>query len=132
MNNPIILFDGICNLCNSSINFIIKHDKRKQFRFASLQSNFAKEILTKYNCSEIDLNTVVLIQSDKVYLKSSAVIKILQQLNSLSKLAVVFFLIPEFIRDNIYDFMASKRYKYFGKRDICIVHDEEIKTLFLE
>jgi len=128
----IILFDGVCNLCNSSVNFIIKHDKKEQFIFASLQSDAAKEILLQFKTKKINLDSILLVDGEKIYEKSSAVLLILKQLNKGFKLLYYFIIIPNFIRDWVYNVIAKNRYKWFGKKEECIIPTSETKKKFLE
>jgi len=135
MNNfngkSVILFDGVCNLCNSSVNFIIKQDKKEHFLFASLQSDAAKEILLQLNSKIIELDSIILIEDEKVYEKSTAVLKITKHLDKLYYLLYYFIVLPVFIRNWIYNFIAKNRYKWFGKRESCMIPSLEIKNRFL-
>jgi len=128
----IILFDGVCNLCNSSVNFIIKHDKKSQFLFASLQSDAAKEILLQFQTKKITLDSIILIENNTVYEKSTAALKIAKQLNSSYKLLYGFILIPRFIRDWVYNYIAKNRYKWYGKKEKCMIASSEVINRFLE
>ncbi len=132
MNNSIILFDGVCNLCNASINFIIKRDKKRIFRYTPLQSNEGKKLLDKYSLISNELNTVILIEENTVYTKSTAFIEITKSLSGAWKIARILKIIPKNIRDFLYDIIAGKRYKWFGKRNECIIPNENYKDLFLE
>lgn len=129
--NSIILFDGVCNLCNFFINFLIDRDPHKQFRFASLQSDIAKEILLKHNLSEDELDSVVLIQRQGVYIKSDAVLQILNSLSFPWHLTRIFMILPRGIRDRIYDWVAKNRLRWFGKRDTCRMPESDTKERFL-
>ncbi len=128
----IILFDGVCNLCNSSVNFIIDRDKNKLFRFASLQSEAGKDLLKKFNSDSENLDSVVVITNGKLHKKSSAALKIASMLPAPYPLASAFLIIPPFIRDKIYDYIAANRYKWFGKKDSCRMPDADLKSRFLE
>ena len=129
-NKPIIFFDGICNLCNASVQFVIKRDKKKQFLFASLQSDVAKNILLQKKY-EINLNTIVLLKKDHIYKKSDAALMILKELGFPYNLFYGFKIIPKFIRDFVYDVIAKYRYQWFGKRATCMVPTKEIKERFI-
>lgn len=135
MNNfegkSIIFFDGVCNLCNSSVNFIIKHDKKKQFLFASLQSDVAKEILLQYNSKKIMLDSIILLENGLIYEKSTAALKISKHLNHGFYLLFIFIFIPKFFRDSIYTYIAKNRYKWYGKKDSCMIPTKELKDRFL-
>ena len=130
-NKSIILFDGVCNLCNASVNFIIKHDKKAHFKFASLQSDAAKEILLQYNSKKINLDSIILIENNAVYEKSTAALKISKNLTGGFKLLYALIIIPKFIRDWVYYFIAENRYKWFGKKESCMIPSPEIKSRFL-
>jgi len=127
----VILFDGVCNLCNGLVKFIIKRDKKKRFRFAALQSNYAKYIEKKYGLNLTDLNTVILIKDSKVYTKSSAVLHIAQGLGLPYSLAICFFIIPPFIRNHVYSFVAKNRYRWFGQQSFCFTPSQELKDRFI-
>ena len=135
MNNysgkSIILFDGVCNLCNSSVNFILKHDKKKRFIFTSLQSDAAKKILLQFTIKKINLDSIILIENGKVYEKSTAALKILKHLYNGYQLLYAFIIIPKFIRDWVYIIIAQNRYKWFGKKEECMFPTSEIKSRFL-
>lgn len=127
----IILFDGVCNLCNSSVQFVIRNDKKKLFQFASLQSNSGKALLEKYGLNSNDLNTFVLIHNDKAYTQSTAALNVAGQLSGAVKLLTFFKIVPPYIRDIVYKFIAKNRYKWFGQRDACMIPTPELKSRFL-
>lgn len=130
-NKSIILFDGVCNLCNASVIFIIKHDKKAQFLFASLQSDAAKEILLQYNSKKIKIDSIVLIQNNEIYEKSSAALRIAKALSGGFKSLYLFIIIPKFIRDFGYDYIAKNRYKWYGQKETCMIPTSEIKNRFI-
>jgi predicted DCC family thiol-disulfide oxidoreductase YuxK len=136
MNNlnakSIVLFDGLCNLCNLSVAFIIQHDKKEQFLFASLQSDAAKQILLQFDLKKLNFDSIVLVANENIYEKSSAVLKIAKQLSGGIKLLYALIVFPQMIRDWVYDYIAKNRYKWFGKKDNCMVPSEEIKSRFLD
>lgn len=127
----IILFDGVCNLCNSSVNFIIDHDKKNVFRFASLQSDAGQTLLKKFNLNVKDFNSIILVENDKFYERSSAVLKIVKKFPGLWKLLYLFIIIPPPVRNFVYDIIADNRYKWFGKKESCRVPTPELKEKFL-
>jgi predicted DCC family thiol-disulfide oxidoreductase YuxK len=127
---PTILFDGVCNLCNHSVQFIIRHDPRSKFRFAALQSGFGMAQLAHFGIAPGMLNTVILIQHGKAYQKSNAVLEIAKNLSGLWPAMYIFKLIPRFIRDGVYDLIAKNRYKLFGRRDECMIPTPELKSRF--
>lgn len=128
----IILFDGICNLCNASVNFIIKNDKKKFFVFASLQSDVAKEILLQFSAKKLNLDSIIYIENGALYEKSTAALKIAKQLRFPWPIFYLFIIIPPFIRDKIYNLIAKNRYKWFGKKDSCMIPTPDLKSLFLD
>ncbi len=131
-NKKIILFDGVCNLCNTWIQFVIKHDKKDVFRFAALQSEFGKNIIKEINIDTSKIDSIILYESKNVYYyKSDAVIKIAQNLGFGYNLLVVFKIIPKIIRNYIYDFIAKNRYKWFGRKESCMIPSPELKAKFL-
>jgi len=129
--NAIILFDGLCNLCNSTVQFIIRHDPKVRFHFAPLQSGFAQHLLSKLQHNIPPYSSIVLIADEKVRTKSTAALKICGQLSGGWKLALIFLIIPRFIRDGVYDFVARHRYRWFGKRQECMLPAPELKKRFL-
>ena len=131
IQKPLLLFDGVCNLCNSSVQSVIKYDTKKQFLFASLQSDAAKEILLQFGETNLKLDSVILIYNNKIYSKSSAILKITQLLGGFYSLNIIFYSIPKFIRDKMYDYVAKNRYKWYGKRESCMLPNEELKNRFL-
>lgn len=130
-NNSIILFDGVCNLCNSSVQFIIRHDPKKLFLFASLQSDAASEILLQFPFKKMDLTSIVFIEDDQIYVESTAVLKITRKLKGGYSLLYGFIIIPRFIRDWVYQQLANNRYQWFGKKDQCMVPTADLKDRFL-
>ena len=131
MPSPVVLFDGVCNLCNSSVQFLIRNDKKKQLRFASLQSDFGQEVLRKFNLPQTDFNSFVLLEGEKVYLRSSAALRIAYYLGGFWKIFQIFWIIPPFIRNAIYNFIAQNRYKWFGKKTECMMPSPELRERFL-
>ncbi len=129
--NPIILFDGICNLCNSSVQFVLKHDKQGVFRFASLQSEAGQLLLQKYNLPHSNFNSFVLIEDDKVFLKSTAALKVAKRMSGATKYLYAFIIVPAFIRDAIYNVIANNRYKWFGKKESCMIPTPALQSRFL-
>lgn len=115
----IILFDGYCNLCNTTLRFIIKRDKKKEFQYFPLQSQETKNLLEKLSLPELNTDTVILVEKGKVYYKSDAILHILNKLGKGYKLLLVFRILPKQFRDKVYDWIASNRYKWFGKKDQC-------------
>lgn len=131
-NTHIILFDGMCNLCNGFVQFLIKRDKKVKFKFASLQSVSGQSLLLKFGLPTDDFNSFVYIKGNHYFAKSAAGLNVLKDLGGLWQFFYAFIVIPGFIRDFIYGFIAKKRYKLFGKRDSCMIPTQEIKQRFLE
>ncbi len=128
----LILFDGVCNLCNSSVQYVIKHDKNNQFLFTALQSDTGKEIIEKFNIDTAKTDSVLLYVPEKgIDYKSSAALKIASKLGFPRNLMSVFFIVPSFIRNWVYDFIAKNRYKWYGKKDACMIPTPELKSKFL-
>jgi predicted DCC family thiol-disulfide oxidoreductase YuxK len=115
----VILFDGVCNLCNSAVNWIIDHDKKNLFHFSSLQSTYGKEIVARSGIQGDYLNTIILADGEKLYFRSTAVLKILKDLGGINALAYIFIIVPPFIRNFFYNIVARNRYRWFGKRAEC-------------
>ena len=129
--HSIILFDGVCNLCNSSVNFVIKRDKKDQFRFGALQEEPGKSLLEKYHIDPKKTDSIVLIENERAYIKSTAALRVSRKLGGLYPLAYGFIIIPEFIRNWVYDIVARNRYKWYGKKDSCMIPTPELKQKFL-
>ena len=127
----VILFDGVCNLCNGFVQFVIRHDRRGYFHFAALQSETGRQLLQGVHFSDSAADTVVLIQNGKFYLRSTAALKILRRLSGFWPLAYVAILLPAFLRDFIYIVVAKNRYRWFGKQESCLLPTPELKTRFL-
>jgi predicted DCC family thiol-disulfide oxidoreductase YuxK len=127
----IILFDGVCNFCNWSVQFVMDRDAQKQFYFASLQSDTGQALLERFGLKDADIDSVVFIQGDKAYVKSSAALKIASQLDGWIKVMGIFRIIPSFISDFVYDIIAANRYRWFGKREHCMIPTREQRAQFL-
>jgi predicted DCC family thiol-disulfide oxidoreductase YuxK len=131
MMEPVILFDGVCNLCNHSVQFILKRDPEGYYKFASLQGETGQKLLKQYGFSS-ELNSFVLIENDKVYVKSGAALHVCRNLIGAWKLLTILRIIPPFIRDFFYDIVANNRYKWFGKKESCMLPSAEWKKRFLD
>ncbi|WP_254529223.1 thiol-disulfide oxidoreductase DCC family protein [Natrinema gelatinilyticum] len=133
-DNPVILFDGVCNLCNGFVQFILPRDTDGIFRFASLQSDVGRELLAEHGLPTDELESLVLIEGDDSYVKSDAVIRIARLLGGMYSLLGPFRLVPKAIRDRAYDFVAARRYRWFGKNDQCAMppRDVDAGARFLE
>ncbi len=131
IDKAIIFFDGVCNLCNSSVQFIIKHDKKHHFVFAALQSDVARDILLHYPTKITKKDSILLLQNNQLYSESSAVLRILKQFSLFWYGFQLFWIVPKFLRDIIYRFIAKNRYSWFGKRSSCMVPTKDILKKFL-
>ncbi|MDF1546177.1 MAG: thiol-disulfide oxidoreductase DCC family protein [Bacteroidales bacterium] len=127
----IVLFDGVCNLCNGGVQFIIKRDKKNIFKFAALQSEFGQAQLVKYKLDTSSFDSFILIKNEAIFQKSTAALKIAKELKSGWQFFYVFIIIPAFIRDWLYDRVAKNRYRMFGKKDSCMIPTPELKAKFL-
>ena len=132
INHPVILFDGVCNLCSASVQYVIKHDPKKNFRFASLQSSFGEKILLRFNLPLNNYNSFILYANDKIYTRSTAALFVTKELSGLIKLLYVFIIVPKFIRDAVYNIIAKNRYKWFGRKNECWIPTTELKNLFYD
>jgi predicted DCC family thiol-disulfide oxidoreductase YuxK len=128
----ILLFDGVCNLCNGLVQFIIKRDKKAIFTFASLQSEYGQSVLRKYGLPQTEYNSLVYLRNNTLYLKSSASLLILKDLKGIWSIFYIFIGVPKFLRDPIYTFISRNRYRFFGKRDVCMIPTLEIQNRFIE
>ncbi|QEC67021.1 DUF393 domain-containing protein [Panacibacter ginsenosidivorans] len=130
-DHPVILFDGVCNLCSSSVQFVIKHDPKRQFRYASLQSDYGQRVLKKFGLPENELNSFILLENEKIYTRSAGALRVTKKLSGLWPLLYGFIIVPPFIRNAVYTYIAQHRYKWFGKKEVCWVPTTELKQLFL-
>lgn len=125
-----VLFDGVCNVCNNWVKFIIKRDPKGIFRFASLQSDEGQAILRAHD-QKISLDSIVFVQNGKVYTESTAILQIFRKLTGMWKVLSVFRIIPKFIRDAFYHWFAKNRYRWFGQQESCMIPTPEIRQRFL-
>lgn len=128
---PIILFDGVCNFCNNSVNFVIIRDPKSVFKFATLQGCVAQQILKSYNLDNAEMNSFVLIENDKIYTKSTAVLRVCRRLKGLWPLMYGFIIVPKLIRNGIYNWIAKNRYTWFGKKEVCMIPSPDVSARFL-
>jgi predicted DCC family thiol-disulfide oxidoreductase YuxK len=132
-DHPIVLFDGVCNLCESTVRFIIRRDRHAEFRFAVLQSNVAQKLMSDYRYTEGELNSVLLVADNVLYRKSSAGLQIAKRLDGAWPLLYyLFFWVPRFITDPIYDFIGNRRYDWFGKKEECWIPTDDLRRRFLD
>lgn len=128
----VILFDGVCNLCNGFVQFLIVRDRKRRFRYASLQSEVGQALMQSVGLPVDEINTVVLLEGGKAYTHSDVALRVARQMGGLWPLAVLFYIVPKFIRDAVYNWIARNRYRWFGKRESCMVPTPELKSLFLD
>jgi predicted DCC family thiol-disulfide oxidoreductase YuxK len=130
-NHPILFFDGVCNLCDASVQRVIKADKKGVFRFASLQSEAAQEMLADSDLNPTELKSVILLHQDRFYTRSNAVLESARLLGGGWSLLYVFKIIPPFLRNAAYVLIARNRYRWFGKKDACMIPTPDLKSRFL-
>lgn len=128
----LILFDGVCNLCNGFVNFIIPRDRDNKFQFGSLQTERVKAILSQYQHAPNYLSTVILLEDEKIYTQSTAVLRILRRMGGAWALLYGFIILPKPIRDFFYNLVAKHRYKLFGRKDSCMLPTPGLKARFVE
>lgn len=131
LNKSVILFDGVCNLCNSSIDFIIKRDKKDRFKVGALQEAAGKELLSKFKVNPEYLDSLVLIEGEEIYFRSTAALRIARNLSGLWPLFYGFIVLPSSIRDGIYDWIGKNRYRWFGKKNTCRLPTPEERAKFI-
>jgi predicted DCC family thiol-disulfide oxidoreductase YuxK len=127
-NHPIIFYDGVCGLCNKSVQFLIKRDRMQKLRYAALQSHIA----SAYLGDNITFDSFILYENGKMYKQSTAALKALAHLGGWWKLSTILFIVPLILRDAVYDFVARKRYKWFGKYDSCKIPTPDQRKLFID
>ncbi len=131
MQHSIVFFDGVCNLCTGSVKFVIKRDSKDKFRFAALQSDAAQQQLRPFGLSLNELNTILLLEQGRVYQRSAAALRIARRLDGAWPLLYGFMIVPAFIRDFVYNQIASRRYRVWGREESCMVPSAELKAKFL-
>ena len=127
----VILFDGVCNFCNNSINFAIKRDKKNQLKFAAMQSTAGIQLMEQYGLPVKDMQSFVFIENGVAHNRSTAALNVCKYLNAGWSLLFVFIIVPKFFRDGVYNFIAKNRYKWFGKQNECMVPTAAIRSKFL-
>lgn len=131
-NKKIILFDGVCNLCNSAVQFVIQHDKKDVFRFVALQSEIGQEILNHIGINQMNIDSIILYEPGVAYYyKSSAALEIAKNLSGFWHLGTIFKIIPTGFSNKIYDYIAKNRYKWFGKMESCMLPTKELQSKFI-
>jgi predicted DCC family thiol-disulfide oxidoreductase YuxK len=127
----VLLFDGVCNLCNASVKWVILRDKKGVFKFAPIQSETGQSLLKRFGLDNQPLDSVILIANNKAYIKSDAAIRVMTELGGIGILSRVFLLIPRKLRNIVYDWVANNRYRWFGKQEQCLLPQPEWKDRFL-
>ena len=133
IDKQLILFDGVCNLCNSSVLYVIKRDKKNKFLFAPLQSEVGKDIIKKFNIDTENTDSILLYnpKNDNISYQSTAALIVAKQLGFPNNLLAVFLIVPVFIRNWVYKYIAKNRYKWFGKKDVCMIPTPELEAKFI-
>jgi len=131
-SHSIVLFDGVCNLCSASVQFIIGRDSAKRFKFASIQSDIGQKLINRYGLTANQLSSVILIENDKAYVRSTAALRIAKKLNGLWSQLGFLLVVPTFVRDFFYNLVASNRYRLFGRRDECMLPTPDVRERFLQ
>ena len=131
INSPILLFDGVCNLCNASVQWVLKHDKKALFRFAALQSATGQSLLQRSGLSPENFDTVVLLDGDQVFTRSDAALEIARRIGGVWSLLAAFRILPRPIRNAVYDWVARHRYRWFGKTESCMIPRPEWTNRFV-
>lgn len=130
-DHPVILFDGVCNFCNGVVNFTIRQDKKGVFRFAALQSPAGQQLLKQYGLPTHAFDSFILIDKGKAYKSSTAGLKLYSGLPWYWRWTQVFWVVPRFLRDAVYNTIARNRYKWFGRQEQCMVPTQELRNRFL-
>lgn len=132
IDKQVILFDGVCNLCSSVVQFVIKHDKKNVFQFASLQSGVGQSLLAKFNLPTNNFNSFILYKNKKIFTKSTAALMVAKELSGGWSLLYYFIVIPAFIRNPVYNVIADNRYRWFGKKEACWLPSPDLRARFLD
>ena len=132
-NKKLILFDGVCNLCNASVQYVIKHDKNNLFLFTALQSEVGKNIIEHYTIDTSKMDSIILFTPGKgMHYKSTAALKVASQLGFPTNVFAIFLIVPNFIRNWVYDYIAKNRYKWYGKKESCMIPTPELRSKFFK
>jgi predicted DCC family thiol-disulfide oxidoreductase YuxK len=129
--DQLVLFDGVCNLCSALVQFVIRHDPAAKFRFAAIQSEIGGEIFQSHGLDPADLQTFVFVAEGKMFLRSDAAIEVVSRFGGAWRIFRIFQFVPKVLRDSIYSFIARNRYRWFGRKEVCMVPTAEIKERFL-
>ena len=127
----VVLFDGVCNLCNGFVQFVVARDPHARFRFAALSSDAAQSLLRESGVRLPIPDSMALVEDGRVYLRSDAPLRIARGLTFPWPLAAAFLVVPRFVRDGVYNLIAARRYRWFGRKDVCMVPTAELRSRFL-
>jgi predicted DCC family thiol-disulfide oxidoreductase YuxK len=130
ISSPVVLFDGVCKLCNGSVSFILRRDRKGRLKLAPLQSDYGRQVLTSHEMQSNPMNSIMLLEGTKLTTKSTAIIRIAKYLDGAWPLCLIFLIVPRLIRDFLYDIVAKNRYRWFGKYDTCRLPDPEYEDRF--
>jgi predicted DCC family thiol-disulfide oxidoreductase YuxK len=131
-HGPVLLFDGVCNLCNASVQFVIDRDPEARFRFAALQSDIGRELAEGCGIDVEALDSLVLVEEGRCYTRSSAALRVARRLSGGWPILAAFSVVPRPLRDVVYDFIAARRYRWFGKEEACRIPTPELRARFLD
>ncbi len=131
IKSPVLLFDGVCNLCNASVQWVLKRDPKGVFRFAALQSDAGRALLRQSGLSSENFDTVVLVAGDRVFTRSDAALEIVRRIGGAWSLLTVFKIVPRPVRNAVYDWVARHRYRWFGKTELCMIPQPEWANRFI-
>lgn len=131
-SHPVVLFDGVCKLCNASVNFILQRDRKGKIKFTPLQSDYGQALLDEYGKESEMPDSIIFLEGDRLTAKSTAALRITKYLDGLWPLCTIFLIIPRFIRDFFYDVIAKNRYRWFGKNDTCRLPNPEFEDRFYQ
>ncbi len=129
--SPILLFDGVCNLCDQTVQFVLKNNSQQNVQFSSLQSEFGQEILSKYQLPTEDFQTLILLENNQIFTYSDAALKLCAHLDTPWNWLKIGLIIPKFIRDSVYKFVSNNRYRLMGKKEQCMIPDPAYKKRFI-
>ncbi|SDX03040.1 Predicted thiol-disulfide oxidoreductase YuxK, DCC family [Marininema mesophilum] len=132
VDHPIVLFDGVCNVCNGAVQWIIRHDQQGRFHFASLQSDVAANLYGDNPSKTTSPDSIILLEDGRTYMESTAVLRICKGLDGWWKGLYIFIVVPRFIRDGVYRWFARNRYRWFGKQETCMIPTPEIRSRFVD
>jgi predicted DCC family thiol-disulfide oxidoreductase YuxK len=127
----ILLFDGVCNLCNEAVQFVITHDRKGEIQFAALQSEFAQNLLRQHNLPTDTMDSLVFIENGTAYIESSGALRLTRSFGGFWQFLYIFIIVPKFIRDAVYRFVGANRYRWFGRQEACMLPTPALKARFL-